>query len=186
MVTASILVFHDWKKEFHVHVDASCIALGAVLTQSREGEMDHPIAFSSRKLSKAEKNYSTIEHKGLTMVYALQKLRHYLLGGNFKMYTGHSALRYFINKLVLVGKICRWLLLFQEYDVEVIVKPGRLNARPDHLSWIKIGEKSNNLEEELPDVQLFTVHVADDHFLDIIHFLTTRMEPEGYTSQKKK
>jgi len=57
MVTALILVFLDWKKEFHVHVDASCIALGAVLTHVGEGEMDHPIAFSSRKLSKAEKNY---------------------------------------------------------------------------------------------------------------------------------
>jgi len=53
MVTTPILVFSDWKKEFHVHVDASRIALGVVLTQAGEGEMDHPIAFASRKLSKA-------------------------------------------------------------------------------------------------------------------------------------
>ncbi len=76
MVTTSILVFLDWKKEFHVHVDVSCIALGAVLTQVGEGELDHPIAFASRKLFKAEKNYSMTEHKGLAMVYALQKFRH--------------------------------------------------------------------------------------------------------------
>ena len=44
-----------------MHVDVSCIALGAVLTQEGEGEIDHPIAFASRKLSKAEKNYSTKE-----------------------------------------------------------------------------------------------------------------------------
>jgi len=49
MFTALILVFLDWKKEFHVHVDASCIALGAVLTKVSEGELDHPIIFSSRK-----------------------------------------------------------------------------------------------------------------------------------------
>ena len=73
MVTTPILVFLDWKKEFHVHVDASCIALGAMLTQLGEGDIDHTIAFASRKLSKAEKKYSTIEHKGLAMVYALQK-----------------------------------------------------------------------------------------------------------------
>lgn len=73
MVTAPILVFLDWKKEFHVHVDASCIALGAVLTQPGEGDIGHPIAFVSRKLSKAKKNYSTTEHKGLVMVYMLQK-----------------------------------------------------------------------------------------------------------------
>jgi len=64
MVTASILVFPNWKKEFHVHVDVSCIALGAVLMQVVEGELDHPIAFASRKLSKAEKNYSTTKREG--------------------------------------------------------------------------------------------------------------------------
>ena len=112
MVTTSILVFLHWKKEFHVHVDASCITLGVVLTQEGEGELDHPIAFASEKLSKAEKNYSTIEHEGLAMVYMLQKFRHYFLDGHFKMYTDHSALKYLVNKPVLGGKICRWLLLF--------------------------------------------------------------------------
>ena len=113
MVTAPILVFPDWKKEFHVDVDALCIALGAVLIQAGEGKMDHPITFASRKLLKAEKNYSMTKHKGLVMVYALQKFRHYLLGRHFKMYTDHSALKYLINKPVLGGKICEWLLLFK-------------------------------------------------------------------------
>ena len=111
MVITPILVFLNWKKEFHVHVDASCIVLGAMLTQANEGELDHPIAFSSKKLSKAEKNYSTTEHEGLAMVYAVHKFRHYLLGGNFKMYINHSELKYLVKKPVLGGKICRWLLL---------------------------------------------------------------------------
>jgi len=106
MVTTPILVFSDWKKEFHVHIDASCIALGEMLTQVSEGEMDHPIAFVSRKLSKVEKNYSMTKRKGLVMVYVLQKFRHYLLGRHFKMYTDHSALKYLVNKPVLWGKIC--------------------------------------------------------------------------------
>ena len=87
-----------------MHVDASCIALGEVLTQAGEGEMDHPIAFATRKLSKAEKNYSTTEHEALAMVYVLQKFRHYLLGGHFKMYTDHSALKYVVNKPMLGRK----------------------------------------------------------------------------------
>ena len=53
MVTAPILVFPYWNKEFHVHVDASCIALGVVLVQPAAGEINQPIAFSSIKLSKA-------------------------------------------------------------------------------------------------------------------------------------
>jgi len=134
MVTTSILVFPDWKKEFHVHVDASCISLGAVLIQVGIEGLDHPITFASRILSKVEKNYSTIEREGLAMVYALQKFRHYLLGGHLKMSIDHSMLKYLVNKHVLGRRIYRWLLLFQEYDFEVIVKPGWLNAEPDHLS----------------------------------------------------
>ena len=61
MVTTPILVFPDWTKPFHVHVDAFGIALGAVLTQPGEGDIDHPIAYSSRKLSIVEKNYTMTE-----------------------------------------------------------------------------------------------------------------------------
>lgn len=63
-----------------MHVDALCIALGAVLTEAGEGEMDHPMAFERRKLPKVEKNYSTTEREGFAMVYVIQKFRHYLLG----------------------------------------------------------------------------------------------------------
>lgn len=59
MVTALILVFPYWKKEFHVHVDASRIMLKVVLAQAANRDLDHPIVFASRKLSKDEKNYST-------------------------------------------------------------------------------------------------------------------------------
>ena len=91
------------------------------------------------------------------MVYALQKFRHYLLGSHFKMFTDHSTLKYLVNKLMLRGKIYRWLLLFQEYDFEFIVKPGRLNVGPDHLSRLELGEEPISLEECLPDAQLFSI-----------------------------
>lgn len=60
MASTPILVFPKWDIKFHVHVDALCIALGVVLTQG-VGGIDHPIAFASRRLSKAKKNYSTTE-----------------------------------------------------------------------------------------------------------------------------
>ena len=85
--------------------------------------MDHLIMFVSHGLSKVKNNYSTIEHEGLAMVYTLHKYQHYFLGGHFKMYTDHSTLKYLVNKAVLGGKIFRWLLLLQEYDFEIIVKP---------------------------------------------------------------
>ena len=71
MATAPILIFLDWKKEFHVHVNASSVALGVVLRQPWEGYFDHPITFASGKLSTVEKKYTTIEREVLAMVYAL-------------------------------------------------------------------------------------------------------------------
>jgi len=186
MASTPILVFPKWDVEFHVHVDASCITLGVVLTQEGTEGVDHLITFLSRQLSKAEKKYYTIECEGFTMVYVLQKYRHYLLGGHFNMYTDHSMLKYLVNKPVLGARICRWLLLCQEYDFEVIVKSGCLKSGIDHLSQIEIGEEPRNLEDGLPDAQLSTVHVADGHFEDIIHFLTIRSTLKEYSIQQKK
>jgi hypothetical protein len=168
MVIAPILVFFDWEKTFHVHVDASTIKLGAILAQPGSGELDHLIAFASRKQSESEQNYNTTEREGLAMVYAIQKFRHYLLGKQLKMFTDHSTLKYLVNKPVLGGRICRWLLLFQEFDFKVIFKPGNLNAGPDHLSRITNGEEPTNLEDNFPDAQLFSVQIADEYFTDII------------------
>jgi hypothetical protein len=95
-------------------------------------------------------NYTTNEREGLAMVYALQNFRHYLLGGHFKMFTDHSALKYLVNKPLLGGIICRWILLFQEYDFEIMVNLGRMNKGPDHLSRLEHGEDPTSLEDTLP------------------------------------
>jgi hypothetical protein len=120
------------------------------------------------------------------MVYALQKFRHYLLGKHFKMFIDHSALKYLVNKLVLGGRICRWLLLFQEFDFEVIVKQGKLNAGPDHLSRVTNGEEPTNLEDNFPDPQLFSVQIVDEYFADIIQYLGTGTTPQEYNTMQKK
>ena len=76
--------------------------------------------------------------------------------------------------------------MFQEYDFYVIVKPRHLNVGPDHLSRIETGEELTNLEEGLPNAQLFAVRAADGHFKDIIHFLTIGTTPKEYSIQQKK
>ena len=68
------------------------------------------------------------------------------------MFTDHSTLKYLVNKHVLGRKISHWLLLFQEFDFEIIVKPGLLNAGPDHLSRIERGEEPTDIEEGLTNV----------------------------------
>jgi hypothetical protein len=111
------------------------------------------------------------------MVYALHKFRHYLLGKHLKMFTYHSALKYLLNNLVLGARICRWLLLFQKFDFEVIVKPGKMNEIPAHLSRVTNGDKPTNLKDNFPDAQLFLVQIVDQYFVDIIEYLSTRVAP---------
>jgi hypothetical protein len=86
--------------------------LGANLAWPSEGNLDHPIYFSSRNLSQSERKYTTIKREGLAMVYALQKFRNYMLGGQFKIFIDHYTSKYLVYKDVLEGRICRWLLLF--------------------------------------------------------------------------
>jgi hypothetical protein len=112
------------------------------------------------------------------MVYALQKVKHYLLGKHFKMFTEHSALKYLVNKPMLGGRICRLIILFQEFDFEVIVKPGKLNAGTDHMSRVTNGEEPTNLEYNFPDAQLFSVQVVDEYFADSIEYLRIGVAPQ--------
>ena len=118
-------------------------------------DLDLHISFVTQKLSFIEKNYRTIEREGLAMVYTLQKLWHYLLGGHFKMFFDHSKLKYIVNKPVVGGNIWRWLPLFQEFDFEIIVNLVRLNAGPDHLSIIEMAEEPTNTEDGIPDARCF-------------------------------
>jgi hypothetical protein len=98
------------------------------------------------------------------------------------MFTDHSALKYLFNKLMLGGRICRWLLLFQEFDVEVIVKPGKLNAGPSNLSRVTNEEEPTSLEEKILDAQLFFIQIIDEYFVDIIQYLSTSTAPQEYNT----
>jgi hypothetical protein len=77
-------------------------------------------------------------------------------------------------------RICRWLFLFQEFDFEVIFKPGKLNVEPNHLSRVTNGEEPTNLEDNFPDAQLFSVQVVDHYFVDISELLSTGLVPQDF------
>ena len=64
-----------------------------------------------------------------------------------------------------------------------MVKLGILNVGPNHISRIDNGEEPTILDEGFPDVQLFTVHIGEEQFLDIIQFLATGLALEGYMTQ---
>ena len=79
LMEAPILQAPNWNKVLHVHTDASNFAIGCVLAQLGEHNMDFLVSYASRQLNSAEKNYTTIEREGLGMIYAVKKYRHYLI-----------------------------------------------------------------------------------------------------------
>ena len=119
------------------------------------------------------------------MVFSLQKYRHYLLANPFIFYTDHQALKYLVNKPLHHGRICRWLLLFQEFEFEVVVRPGKLNVGPDHLSRIDTGEEPTGVDNDLPNAHLFHIQAVPAKLEEIAHFLEDEHALEGMSTKKK-
>ena len=142
LAEAPVLVTPDWSKDFHVYVDVSGFCIGAVLSQLDQDEKDHPIYFASRQLAPAEKNYSPTDREALGIIYCCKKFRHYLLGYKVIFHTDHNALKYMVNKPDVTGRIARWVLLLQEFDYEVRIRPGKRHSNADFFSRIA-GEEND-------------------------------------------
>jgi hypothetical protein len=93
--------------EFHVHINASLLIVGAMLFQNVTGKSDQPIVYASRPLNRAEHNYNTTKMEALAMGFSLHKFRHYLLGNKFIFHVDHMALVYLVNKPQVLGRIAR-------------------------------------------------------------------------------
>ena len=76
--------------------------------------------------------------------------------------------------------------MFQEFDFEIVVKQGRLNAGLDHLSHVENGEEPTNIDDGFPDAQLFWVDVTDDHYATTIQFFSTGIAPIDMSTRQKK
>lgn len=135
IINPPILQYPDFNKTFILTTDASKIALGSVLSQ---GEKDLPIAFGSRGLNNAEENYSATELEMLSIVWSVQNFRPYLYGRHFKIYSDHKPLTYIFSVKDPSSRLMRWRLKLEEYDFEVIYKPGRKNVIADALSRANI------------------------------------------------
>jgi hypothetical protein len=93
------------------------------------------------------------------MINVVKKFRHYLLGNNFIFFVDHQVLLYLVNKPIVTGRIARWLLLLQEFDIKVIFKPSCVHFLHDQLSKINHGESVIGVEDQLFDAQLFGIKI---------------------------
>ncbi|KAM1203414.1 hypothetical protein ACFX2J_019249 [Malus domestica] len=163
LTTAPIITPPDWSIPFELMCDASDYALGAVLGQ-RKNKQPHVIYYASRTLNDAQLNYSKTEKELLAVVFALDKFRSYLIGTKVIVFTDHAALKYLFTKKKAKPRLIRWMLLLQEFDIEIKDKKGSDNVVADHLSRLVHEEEDLPISETFPDEQLLSVQVSAPWF----------------------
>ncbi|CAN6707622.1 unnamed protein product [Malus baccata var. baccata] len=160
LTTAPIIVPPDWSLPFELMCDASDYALGAILGQ-RKDKKPHVIYYASRTLNDAQLNYSTTEKELLAVVFALDKFRSYLIGTKVIVFTDHAALKYLLTKKEAKPRLIRWMLLLQEFDIEIRDKKGSEKVVADHLSRMVHNEEAFLILETFPDEQLMSIKVSE-------------------------
>ncbi|KAL1309018.1 hypothetical protein AAHE18_17G148100 [Arachis hypogaea] len=182
LVTAPVISAPDWTLPFELMCDASDHAIGAVLGQ-RHDKLLHVIYYASRVLNDAQKNYTTTEKELLAVVYAIDKFRSYLVGSKVIVYTDHAALKYLLTKQDSKPRLIRWVLLLQEFDIEIRDRKGTENQVADHLSRIEPVEgtplPSLEISETFPDEHLFAIQETP-WFADIANYKAARFIPKEY------
>ena len=118
---------------FHLKTDACDVGLGAVLTQFH-GDLERVVAYGSRKLNNAERNYSVPEREALAVVWGISHFRPYLYGQKFCIVTDHQPLTYLKTMKDPKGRFARWLQELSAYDYDIVYKPGLAHRDADALS----------------------------------------------------
>ncbi|GJR48968.1 reverse transcriptase domain-containing protein [Tanacetum coccineum] len=187
LTEAPILIAPDWDLPFELMCDASDFAIGAVLGQ-RKNKHFQPIHYASKTMSEAQAHYTTTEKELLAVVYAFEKFRSYLVLSKSIVYTDHSA----INDCIAKARLMRWILLLQEFDVEIRDKKGAENLAADHLSRLENPHQNEfenkEITETFPLETLGSVALRDDStpwFADFANYHAGNFIVKGMSTQQK-
>ena len=157
--------------------DASDFAIGAVLGQKRE-KIFQVIYYANRSLNDAQLNYATTEKELLAIIF----------GNKVVVHTDHSAIKYLMTKKEAKPRLIRWVLLLQEFDVEIKDKKGTENLVADHLSRLEGTSYEIQVNGDFPDEHLLAVEDkrAVPWFADFVNYLVAKVVPPEFNYQQKK
>ncbi|OMJ12560.1 Transposon Tf2-6 polyprotein, partial [Smittium culicis] len=134
MTSAPVLAHPDTSKPYIMYTDASNVGIGASLHQKQPDGSVRPIAYASRKLLPAERNYCASDKEALAVVYGFNKFHHYVHGSCTELHTDHRALITALKNEDPRGRIARWNSALQAYDFEIKHVKGLDNGLTDALS----------------------------------------------------
>jgi RNase H-like domain found in reverse transcriptase len=132
LIMAPILRYPNFSQPFYLHTDASGTGIGAVLAQ-KENKKEYAVAYASRSLNKAERNYSTTELECLAVIWAVEHFHQYLGTQHFFLITDHSALQW-LKTTELKGRRARWILRLESYNFTIKHRAGRKHNNADAMS----------------------------------------------------
>ncbi|CAN6453991.1 unnamed protein product [Victoria cruziana] len=189
LVSAPILRAPDWTLEFEIMCDASDYAIGAILGQRVERK-PVVIYYASKSLVDAQLNYTTTEKEMLAVVFALEKFRSYILGSRVIIYTDHAAIRYLMSKKDSKPRLIRWILLLQEFDLEIKDKKGSENVVADHLSRVQVEVERDQLpvSDTFPDEYLLGIMSATKlpWYAYYCNYLVTKEIPSHWSKDQRE
>ena len=193
--SAPILVYPSFDRPFILETDASGQGIGAVLSQRQsEDNQIHPIAFASRSLNAAERNYSISELETLAVVWAISHYHAYLYGQQVTVLTDHAAVKPMLEAANPSGKHARWWTkVFGSgiKEVTITYRPGRQNQVADALSRSPIGDAPEIGIAE-GEVQVSTVASQDCSHATAVESLLqippnqTNLLPQPFIEEQRK
>ena len=133
LTSEPILRLPDPAKTYFLRTDASNSGIGAVLMQKHDEKL-FPVCYASKKLTGAERNYSTIEKECLAIVWSIKRFHLYLYGVSFVLQTDHEPLKYMNSAKFANGRLMRWAMFLQSYSFKVEAIKGSENVGADYLS----------------------------------------------------
>ncbi|CAG9829901.1 unnamed protein product [Diabrotica balteata] len=120
LTSAPVMTSPNFKEHFYLMTDCSNTASGGVLFQMKDGS-EHPIAYTSKKLNKAQKNYSTTERELLAIIHGLDAFRYYLEGRKFTIITDHSSLLWLHSMKNPSQRLSRWICRLSVFDYNIVI-----------------------------------------------------------------
>ena len=111
---------------FKIYADACNIGIGGVVTQIQPDGVEKPVAFFSRQLTPAERNYSVTEQELLAIVFMVAKARHWITGKPTTAVTDHEALQFLLASHDLKPRLVRWKLALNQFDLTIVFRKGAL------------------------------------------------------------